>query len=91
LDPKRGVRPDIDLASLDLTKTISRLHARIRLEGTSFYIEDLKSQNKTRLGGSILTPLKAELLQHGDKIQFGCVHMTFEIPGMRKGPVFKNT
>jgi serine/threonine protein kinase len=91
LDPKRGVHPDIDLASLDLTKTISRLHARIRLEGTSFYIEDLKSQNKTRLGGSILTPLKAELLQHGDKIQFGCVHMTFEIPGMRKGPVFKNT
>ena len=91
LDPKRGVRPDIDLASLDLTKTISRLHARIRFEGTFFYIEDLKSQNKTRLGGSILTPLKAELLQHGDRIQFGCVHMTFEVPGMRKVSAFKNT
>ena len=66
--PKRGVRPDIDLTPLDRTMTISPLHARIRFEETFFYIEDLKSRNKTRLGELILTPLKAELLQHGDSI-----------------------
>ena len=84
LDPKRGVRPNIDLSMLDPTMTVSRLHARIRFEETSFYIEDLKSRNKTRLGRSILTPLKAELLQHGDHIQFGSVPMRFEVPGTVK-------
>jgi serine/threonine protein kinase len=91
LDPKRGVRPDIDLTPLDPTMTISRLHARIRFEETFFYIEDLKSRNKTRLGELMLTPLKAELLQHGDRLQFGSVHMMFEIPGMGKVAVFKKT
>ncbi len=90
LDPKRGVHPDIDLTSLDPTMTISRLHARIRFEETFFYIEDLKSRNKTRLGELILTPLKAELLQHGDSIHFGSVPMTFEISGMGKVPSFKD-
>jgi pSer/pThr/pTyr-binding forkhead associated (FHA) protein len=71
--------------------TISRLHARIRFEETFFYIEDLKSRNKTRLGELMLTPLKAELLQHGDRLQFGSVHMMFEIPGMEKVAVFKKT
>jgi serine/threonine protein kinase len=84
LDPKRGVRPDIDLSTLDPTMTISRLHARIRFEETFFYIEDLKSRNKTRLGRSILTPLKAELLQHGDHIQFGSVPMRFEVQGVNE-------
>ncbi len=88
LDPKRGVRPDIDLTPLDPTMTISRLHARIRFEETFFYIEDLKSRNKTRLGELVLTPLKAELLQHGDSIHFGSVPMTFEIPGVRN-PIAK--
>jgi serine/threonine protein kinase len=84
LDPKRGVRPDIDLSTLDPTMTVSRLHARIRFEETFFYIEDLNSRNKTRLGRSILTPLKAERLQHGDCIQFGSVPMRFEVPGTGK-------
>lgn len=90
MDPKRGVRPDIDLTPLDATMTISRLHARIRFEGTCFYLEDLKSRNKTRLGKVILTPLKAERLQHGDCLRFGSVDMRFEIAGMEKRTVLKN-
>jgi serine/threonine protein kinase len=88
-DPKRGTTPDIDLSKLDPTMTVSRQHARINFEETFFYIEDLKSRNKTRLGELLLTPLKAELLQHGDSVQFGSVRMTFEIPGMSKPPVYK--
>jgi pSer/pThr/pTyr-binding forkhead associated (FHA) protein len=87
-DPKRGTMPDIDLSKLDPTMTVSRPHARISFEETFFYVEDLKSRNKTRLGELLLTPLKAELLQHGDSVQFGSVRMTFEIPGMAK-PVYQ--
>jgi len=82
LDPKRGVSPDIDLSELDPRMTISRQHARIRFEETFFYIEDLKSRNKTRLGELPLTPLQAELLQHGDVIRFGSVPLVFKVPGM---------
>jgi serine/threonine protein kinase len=89
LDPKRGVNPDVDLSALDLTMTISRQHARIRFEGTFFYVEDLKSRNKTRLGELVLTPLKAELLQHGDQLQFGNVSLKFEVPGMTDTPRVK--
>jgi serine/threonine protein kinase len=88
-DPKRKLEPDIDLSALDPTMTVSRQHARIRFERTFFYIEDLKSRNKTRLGELFLTPLKAELLQHGDMVRFGSVSMKFEIPGMPPPPVFK--
>jgi len=88
-DPKRGYSPDIDLSSLDLQKTVSRQHARIRFEETFFYIEDLKSHNKTRLGELPLEPLKPELIQHGDIVHFGRVRMRFGVPGMGKLPEMK--
>lgn len=83
VDPKRGLRPEIDLTSVDPGMTVSRQHARIRFEKTFFYIEDLKSRNKTRLGELTLTPLKAELLRHGDVLQFGSVRLVFNVPGMK--------
>lgn len=89
IDPKRGVKPDLDLSRQDTTMTVSRQHARIRFEGTFFYIEDLKSRNKTRLGELVLTPLQPELLQHGDTIQFGSVRLSFKIPGMTDPPRLK--
>lgn len=82
VDPKRGVKPDIDLSALDPNMTISRQHARIRFEQQLFYIEDLKSRNKTRLGELPLTPLQEELLHHNDTIRFGNVRLIFKIPGM---------
>jgi pSer/pThr/pTyr-binding forkhead associated (FHA) protein len=89
MDPKRGITPDIDLTVADVKMTVSRQHARIRYEETFFYIEDLKSRNKTRLGELTLVPLKPELLQHGDILHFGSVRLVFKIPGMRDKPVFK--
>jgi Protein kinase domain/FHA domain len=82
-DPKRGYTPNVDLTKLDPRMTVSRQHARIRYEDTFFYIEDLKSRNKTKLGALVLTPMKQELLQHGDALQFGAVHLVFKVPGMR--------
>ncbi len=89
LDPKRGITPEIDLTPLDTQATVSRQHARIRFERTFFYVEDLKSRNKTRLGQLVLTPLKPELLQHGDEIWFGSLKMIFRVPGQPNIPVPK--
>ncbi len=83
VDPKRGLKPEIDLTSVDPGMTVSRQHARIRFEKTFFYIEDLKSRNKTRLGELTLTPLKAELLRDGDMLQFGSVRLVFKVTGMK--------
>lgn len=90
LDPKRGITPEVDLTQVDAQATVSRQHARIRFERTFFYIEDLKSRNKTRLGHLVLTPLKPELLQHGDEVWFGSVKMIFRVPGKSDIPLPKH-
>jgi len=89
VDPRRGNRPDIDLTALDPKMTVSRQHARIRYAETFFYIEDLKSRNKTRLGELTLVPLKPEMLRHGDVVQFGAVRLVFRVPGMEDTPTLK--
>lgn len=81
-DPKRRISPDIDLSNIDPSMTVSRQYARIRFEGSRFYIEDLKSHNKTRLGELPITPLQPELLQHGDVVRLGSVRLKFQVPGM---------
>jgi pSer/pThr/pTyr-binding forkhead associated (FHA) protein len=81
VDPKRGITPEIDLTQFDPQGTVSRQHARIRLEKTLFSIEDLKSRNKTRLGELTLTPLQSEVLQNGDVVCFGSVKATFRLLG----------
>jgi serine/threonine protein kinase len=84
VDPRRGLKPEVDLTSIDPGMTVSRQHARIRFEKTFFSIEDLKSRNKTRLGELTLTPLKAELLQDGDVLHFGSVRVIFKVPEHKK-------
>ena len=88
IDPKRGFSPDIDLSTIDQKMSVSRQHVRIRYEETFFYIEDLKSRNKTRLRESTLAPLKPELLRHGDIVHLGSVRLVFKVPGMPDKPVF---
>ena len=79
VDPRRGLKPEVDLTSIDPGMTVSRQHARIRFWKTFFSIEDLKSRNKTRLGEMTLTPLKAELLRDGDIVYFGSVRLIFKV------------
>ncbi|HEY6542091.1 MAG TPA: FHA domain-containing protein [Ktedonobacteraceae bacterium] len=87
VDPSRGIAPEIDLTPFDTSNTVSRQHARIHVEQDSFSIEDLKSRNKTRLGESILPPLKSETLQNGDVVSFGSVKATFRLLGTSELPV----
>ena len=81
IDPKRGFSPDVDLSPIDPKMSISRQHVRIRYEETFFYIEDLKSRNKTHLRESTLAPLKPELLRNGDIVHLGSVRLVFKLPG----------
>lgn len=81
VDPNLGITPAIDLTPFDTTSTVSRQHARIRLENTRFSLEDLKSRNKTRLGELTLTPHEPEVLRDGDVVSFGAVKATFRLLG----------
>lgn len=77
-DPNRKLSPDIDLSPYDPKRSISRKHARIIREGDLFYIEDLKSRNKTWLGELELTPYERQLLRRHDTIQIGLLELIFE-------------
>ncbi|HZO71890.1 MAG TPA: FHA domain-containing protein [Ktedonobacteraceae bacterium] len=79
-DPKRNYTPDIDLSGPDKKMMVSRQHARIRFEEAFFYIEDLKSRNKTRLRDLVLEPFRSEILHHGDILYFGNVRIRFVVP-----------
>lgn len=87
VDPKRGITPEIDLTPFDPSSKVSRRHAQIRLEENSFYIEDLGSRNKTRLGDLMVTPRKSEVLHDGDVVSFGSVKATFRLLGTSELPV----
>jgi hypothetical protein len=80
-DPRRGITPQIDLTPFDSTNMVSRRHAQIRHEGNSFYIEDLGSRNKTKVGEMTLTPNSPQLLKNGDVVSFGSVKATFRLLG----------
>src|SRR5688572_6239527 len=54
----------------------SRLHAEVRQEGDSFWLQDLGSANGTRFNG---TPVKTAVpLQTGDEIQIGETRIVFD-------------
>ena len=57
---------------------VSRLHASIRKEGSSFVVTDLGSSAGTTVNGAPLSG--SSVLRHGDVISFGPVGFTFEDP-----------
>ncbi len=77
-DAGQAVKPDIDLTPYDSKHSVSRRHARIVREGDLFYLEDLKSVNKTWLGELQLKPYERQLLRRHDRIQLGLVELIFE-------------
>jgi pSer/pThr/pTyr-binding forkhead associated (FHA) protein len=87
VDPRRGITPSIDLTPFDTASTVSRQHAQIQLEEDSFFLQDLASRNKTRMGEVVLTPRKPEALKNGDMISFGSVKATFRLLGTRELPL----
>lgn len=81
IDPVHGIAPEVDLTPFDISSSVSRRHARIRLERDRFSIEDLKSRNKTHVGESVLNPNEPRWLCDGDTVSFGSVRATFRLLG----------
>lgn len=54
---------------------VSRLHARIDLDGTTWTVRDLNSRNGTYVNGKRVT---AQALQNGDQVSVGITILTFQ-------------
>lgn len=58
---------------------VSRMHAKIGSDGTSFTIEDNKSLNGTKLNGKLLEPHKVEAIVNGDVISLADIELKVSI------------
>jgi eukaryotic-like serine/threonine-protein kinase len=71
-DPNSNIFPEIDLSRFDPHTKISRRHARIWREGTSFLVEDLGSVNGTVINDAVrLAPRQPRVLTSGDRLRLG--------------------
>ncbi|MBX7054939.1 MAG: protein kinase [Pyrinomonadaceae bacterium] len=83
-DPTSNIFPEVDLSKFDPQTKISRRHARVWRDGSSFLIEDLGSSNGTILLSTVsdtlrLTPHQAHPLANGDRIRVGDTTLHFVI------------
>jgi hypothetical protein len=86
-DTESGITPEIDLTPFDPKKTVSRRHAVIRRDDGAVLLEDLRSTNRTQVGGSALAPGEPKPLRDGDVISFGSVRTSFRLVGTSDLPV----
>ena len=56
--------------------TVSRYHAEIYRRGESYFLEDKKSTNGTRLNGRVVT--EKQMLEDKDKIAIGSAVLVFD-------------
>ena len=69
--PNDKLPPSIDVSAFPSAEVVSRIHASIRLDGESYYIEDLGSANGTYINHNSLAKGNRHLLVAGDRISLG--------------------
>ncbi|KGF73091.1 hypothetical protein DO97_01735 [Neosynechococcus sphagnicola sy1] len=69
--PNDRVPPDIDVAGFAHSDVVSRIHADIRYEGDTYYIEDVGSANGTYINNIPLPSGNRHRLRPGDRISLG--------------------
>jgi hypothetical protein len=69
--PNDRIPPDIDVAGFPNSEIVSRIHADIRVEGDTYYIEDVGSSNGTYINNSPLSMGNRHRLRPGDRIGLG--------------------
>lgn len=65
------IPPDIDLSGFPNSEIVSRIHADIRVEGDSYYLEDVGSSNGTYVNNLPLPMGNRHRLRPGDRIALG--------------------
>lgn len=83
IDPVTGINPDVDLTPVDVKRSTSRRHARIRREddGTYSVVEDVGTMNGTFVNGVRLAAGRSFPIKPGDTVTFGTIQCRFEIDG----------
>ena len=69
--PNDKIPPDVDVSGFPNAEVVSRIHADIRVEGDTFYIEDVGSGNGTYINHTPLLPGNRDRLRAGDRIGLG--------------------
>jgi len=69
--PNDRVPPDIDVSGFPDAEVVSRIHADIRVEGDSYYIEDAGSSNGTYINNTPLAKGNRHRLRQGDRVSLG--------------------
>jgi FHA domain/Double zinc ribbon len=69
--PNDRIPPDIDVSGFPNSEIVSRIHADIRMEGDSYYLEDVGSANGTYVNNLPLLPGNRHRLRPGDRISLG--------------------
>jgi hypothetical protein len=75
-DPVTGINPEINLGPVDLTRSLSRRHAKIVLaDGQVLLREDVCTTNCTFVNGVRIKTGEPVALKAGDKLKFGSVEI----------------
>jgi len=84
IDPVTGIHPEIDLTPIDVKRSTSRRHARIRRESDGGFnvIEDVGTMNGTFVNGVRLSAGRAFPIKPGDTVTFGTIQCRFESDDM---------
>lgn len=69
--PNDRIPPDIDVSGFPNSEIVSRIHADIRLEGDTYFIEDVGSSNGTYINNTPLPMGNRHRLRSGDRIALG--------------------
>ena len=69
--PNDRIPPDVDVSGFPHSEVTSRIHADIRVEGDTYYIEDVGSSNGTYINNMPLLPGNRHRLRPGDRIALG--------------------
>ncbi|WP_138499185.1 FHA domain-containing protein [Nostoc sp. PA-18-2419] len=69
--PNDRIPPDVDVSGFPNSEIVSRIHADIRVEGDSHYVEDVGSSNGTYINNLPLSPGNRHRLRPGDRISLG--------------------
>ncbi len=77
-DPVSNVFPEIDLTDHGGDESgVSRQHARIFVQGSQVFVEDMNSTNYSHVNQQRLTPGQAHPLNDGDELRFGRIKLNF--------------
>ncbi len=80
IDPVTGIRPDVDLSTLDTQRSVSRRHAKIVHENGEFrLIEEVGTMNGTKIEGIQIPKGISVPIKDGNRLSFGLVDLMFRV------------